>query len=466
MKEKRQERLPRVVEDRLREAYGQIRRGEIRQMKKRKITTVRRSFTGVAAACAIVMTVSVGAVAAAAYFQKEARQEADALTYIFDINYELVPGEYKVTPGYLPAGFEDQGDGKYYGDDGLGITVMPIYTTAELDRTGGELSVEEPDKVEHMTLSGMEADMITFREAEKYQLPTYIFMFNETEGYVLQIISQYPVERGELVKFADSLTVTRTGDTAYEPEDKKAAREQAEEEERQAALAGAKTWDALAEAGIPADKILGVGDELLYPENGFGYTVTGYEFLDSIRGFDENKFFDFSRFKGWVNEDGTLKPYTRQHLDENMQLMSEEQTEQEILRVNIKVHCYDGSAFAGEAPLDFTLQYVKPGTGASLTWDRDEYISVPNEHYELQMDNSAVYLDKATHTQGEDRKDYFFCKMKDGEELSYTLLFVVDKDRKDDFLLYPTGGNNSIHQTETETVKEIRDELDGYIRLK
>lgn len=466
MTDKRQERLPRVVEDRLQEAYGQIRRGEVRQMKKNKITVIRRGWTGVAAACAIVMTVSVGAVAAAAYFQKEAHQEADALTYTFDINYELIPGEYEVTPGYLPAGFADQGDGKYDRGDGLGITVMPIFTTAELDKAGGELSVEEPDKVEHTTLSGMEADVITFKEAEKYQSPTYIFLFNETEGYVLQIISQYPVERGELMKFADSLTVTRIGDAAYESADEKAAREQAEEEERQAALARAKTWDALMEAGIPDDKVLGIGDELLYLEGGFGYTVTDYEFLDSIEGFNEKDFFDFSRFDGWLNADKTLKPYTRQHLDEEMQLLAEEKTEQKILKVDVKVHCYDNSAFDGEAPLDFSLQYVKPGTGTAFTWDRDEYTGVPNEHYELQMDNSAVYLNKASHTQGEDRKDYFFCRMNDGEELSYTLLFVVDEDRTDDFLLYPSGGNNSINQTETETVKEIRDELEGYIRLR
>ena len=56
--------------------------------------------------------------------------------------------------------------------------------------------------------------------------------------------------------------------------------------------------------------------------------------------------------------------------------------------------------------------------------------------------------------------------MQSGEELEYTLLFVIDKDRKNDFLLYPTGSNNSIWQTESETAKEIRAELDGYIRLQ
>ena len=56
--------------------------------------------------------------------------------------------------------------------------------------------------------------------------------------------------------------------------------------------------------------------------------------------------------------------------------------------------------------------------------------------------------------------------MKSGEDLEYTLLFVVDKDRKDNFLIYPTGSNSALWQAETMTAGEIRDELEGYISLR
>jgi len=462
MEDRREERLPQVVEDKLQEAYGKIRNGEVKQMKKKKYTY--RRWTSVAAACAVIVTVSAGVMAAAAYFQKEVRQEADTITYEFDINYELVPGEYKITPGYLPKGYEDHGAGKYYGEDGLGISVMPIYTTAELDKADGEVAVTRIENVEHTTLGNMEADIITFQEAEKYQSPTYIFMFNETEGYVIQIIAQHPVKREELLKFADQLQVERIGDSAYETDEERALREQEEAFEEDENLHSENTWQALLEAGIPEDKIYGVGEELRTYEGAFGYTVTDYEYLDSIEGFEEDKFFDFSRFDGWLNEDKTLKPYTRLHYDVNGQLLEEEETQQQFLRVDMIVHCYDNSGF-GDAPLDFTLRYVKP-QGNSFTWARDEYSAVPNEHYELQMDNSSVYMDKAVHTEGEDRRDYFFCDMENGEELSYTLLFVVDKDREGDFLLSPVGGNFSLAQTPTESAEQILEELDGYIRLK
>ena len=38
-------------------------------------------------------------------------------------------------------------------------------------------------------------------------------------------------------------------------------------------------------------------------DNAYSYTVTDYEFLNSIAGFDEEDFFDYSRFDGWLNAD-------------------------------------------------------------------------------------------------------------------------------------------------------------------
>lgn len=221
--------------------------------------------------------------------------------------------------------------------------------------------------------------------------------------------------------------------------------------------------------GIPQDKVYDVGGELYTYDGAYGYKVTGYEFLDSLEGFAEEDFFEYARFDKWLNEDKTLRPYLRQHYDKNGLLLSEEQTEQEILRVDLEVHCY-GKEWEGlpldDVALDFGLNYVEERPDGTYTWAEDEYAAVPSEEYSLQMDNSAVYVNVAVHTQGEDRKGFFFHGIEEGETISYTLLFVVDKDRKGDFLLSPVSSNSSIWQCETMTVKEIRDSLEGYIRLK
>lgn len=462
MENRMEERLPKVVEERLQEAYGMIRKGEVKQVKKQNYSY--RKWTSVAAVCAIVITASAGVAAAAAYFQKEAHQEADQVTYEFQLNYDLVPGNYKVTPGYLPDGYIDRGDGKYDAGDFKGISVLPIYTMAELDKLDGEIALADVKNVEHTTLSGMDADILTMGDGE-YSSHTYIFLFNASEGYVLQIYADHSVGREELLKFADSLTIERTGDTVYETEEERMERKQEEERAEQAEVNAQKTQKALLAAGIPDDKIVGIGEELKTMDGAFGYTVMDYEFMDSIEGFDEEKFFEYSRFDGWLNEDKTLKPYPRQHYDADGKALEADEAEQEFLKIDMKVHCYDNSLFA-DVPLDFQLEYAEKNADGSYTWASDSYRAAPEAEYWLQMDNGAIYLDEAVHTEGEERRDYFFRNMENGEELAYTLIFVVDKDREDAFLLNPASGNYSVDQVESMTVQEIRDDLDGYIELK
>ena len=459
------EKLPQIVEDRLQEAYGQIRRGDVK-MKKRKKN--HRSLLSAAAVFALVILIPSAVYAAVTYFQKNVRKEEGSITYEFALNYELVPGEYQVRADYIPAGFEDDedGDGKYYaGEEDQWITIMPIYNTAEIERINNEITVGNIDKVEHMELNGMEADVITFQDAEKNLTNTNIFLFNEEEGYVLEIVAGYRVDRKELLKFADSLVVERTGDGSYETAEEKAEREKEEAGAELALLDGQSTWDTLMALGIPEEKIYAVGEELRIEgfDQSCGFTVTGYEFLDSMEGFAEENFFDFSRFDGWLNGDKTLRPYTRRHLDENYNVIAEEKTEQEFLRVNVKMHCYEDTG--PDFTMDFTLQYVEKTPEGALTWAEDSYDSVPAEQYWLQMDDSAAWFDKAVHVDGAERSHFFYRDMTAGEDLEYTLLFVVDKDRENDFLLCPAGGNYDLWQTETMTAGEIRDGLDGYIRL-
>jgi len=241
-----------------------------------------------------------------------------------------------------------------------------------------------------------------------------------------------------------------------------------EKEEREnalQALEGAKTQEALLQAGIPQDKVYGIGEELLLADGSCGYTVTGWQYLDGIAGFDEDKFFDYTRFDGWLKEDKTLKPYRRRRFDKDGKILEEELTEQRILQVDVKVHGYQTEDGIDTA-LDFTLEYVEETGDGAYTWRNDFYGPAPEEGYDLQMDSSAVYLDSPVYTEGESRSSFFFRSLEKGEDFSYTLLFVVDRDRESGFLLYPTGKNNSRWQVETETVKEIRDGLDGYIRLE
>ncbi len=284
MNKNKEEMLPKIVEDKMQEAYRQIRKGETERMKRRK--TAVRNWMSAAAVIILVIAIPSFVYAAVVYFQKTERRNEDQLIYDFSLNYELMPGEYRITAGYIPEGLHDNGDGKYYADDDRWITIMPIYTTAELEKINNQISVDHIEKVEHKTLSGMAADVISFRDADTNLTPGCIFLFNEKEGYVLQIVAAYSFDHKELLRFADSLTVTRVGDGSYESTEEKALREKEENEAAQAALESRKNWDALISLGIPDSKIYSIGEELLVDDGACGYTITDYEFLESADGYE------------------------------------------------------------------------------------------------------------------------------------------------------------------------------------
>ena len=195
----------------------------------RKQAKTYRRWLGAAAAVALAVAVPSGVYAAVSYFQKSVQEEADSLTYEFKLNYDLVPGEYQVTADYLPEGMTDGGSGQYRSQtDDRWITVMPVYTMAELERINGQITVEHIEDVEHTQIGGMAADVITFQESEKYRTATWLFLFNEHAGYVLDIRADYSVSREELLKFAEALRIERTGDGSYETMEDKELREKEE----------------------------------------------------------------------------------------------------------------------------------------------------------------------------------------------------------------------------------------------
>ena len=79
-----------------------------------------------------------------------------------------------------------------------------------------------------------------------------------------------------------------------------------------------------------------------------------------------------------------------------------------------------------------------------------------NEDYHLQTDGFPVYFDKMYNTEGTKRaKSFHFVPMQPGEELEYTLVYVVDEDRLDNAFFHfyseyggwpvPEGGNEFVY---------------------
>lgn len=471
-----------LVEERLQETYRQIAGRQMceqsekrekegnRQMNGNRKYVVYKRGVAVAAITVALVTSSVGVLAATGFFQKEIIQEGDSLTYEFAIDYDLQPGVYEVTPNYLPEGYVEFEENKYYDatavdDENMenSISILPVYNTEELDRIGKTIAVSDVDSVEKTTLSGMEANVVTYKSNPTFEGNQNIFLFNSTEGYVIRIYGGAKCSTEELKKVADNLTVTRTGDADFETEEERTARQQEELNQEKEDQLMADTMDQAVEAGIPEEKLLAVGEETeewkLWLGMGMGYTVTGYEYFDSIADYEKEGFWDYEDLAEWLNEDGTLKPYERLCLDEQEEIIAQETVESEFLRVDVTAHRYDAQWPDNSMALYAHLVDVAEREDGSLTWNQNQYEAAAGQDYELQMDQMPIYISQPENVDGEERNQFFYRDMEVGDEITYSLIFVVDKDREGSQVLEFPLADELQNAT---TLEELYDSMVGY----
>lgn len=445
--------LPECVEERMQEAYQSIRK-DISGSQGKVVAKRHRINKWVAAAAVAVLTctTTLGVLAATGFFSKEVIEKENAVTYKFSVDYELVPGEFEAVPTYLPEGYMEQEENKYCGEDnwGHGISVFPVYSTAELEKINNTINVRGAGNIEETTLAGMEANIITYPEEEKNRSPKYIFLFNPQEGYVIQIWGDYEVPMEELKKFADGLQITRISDAAYETEEEKAARLKEKELDQQVMDDLEQKRAVRLEKGVRKEEIIGIGKTAKVEiTDGSGeryiseeFTVTDAQFADRVSEYDSSGFYDYSEVEPWLNEDGTLKPYIRELLDEEGNSISEEQVNQQFLIIKAKVKkCAldesgeDTSEASKDTGINANLVRMIEREDGSYTWATDCYQPRPDQENFLQTDNSAIYFDQAEFTDESNRNHFFFRTLDKGDELEYTLIFVVDEDMKDSLFL-------------------------------
>ena len=433
--------LPDEVEEHLGEAYAQIRQrcSELRETK-RKHSKVGKWIV-VAAACMALAGTSVAAMAAAGVFTKKVRQEQASLTYSFNLDYEMVPGTFEVTAHDLPEGFKEQEDGKYWPDNnwGHGITVMPVYSAAELDRIGNRITMEGVEKGKKTTLAGSEAHVITLEGAEENRLGSYIFLFQPQEGYVLEIYGDYNVSEEELESFADSLTVVRTGNDAFDTEQEKIEKAEEKKKEEQDFDLLQRQEEAIRLAGLKTEELIWPGEEGIARYSGeVGFTVKSAALSDTLPDVEHSGFYDWKGLKGWLCDDGTLRPYLRQHFDQKGNLLEERETKQKFLTVCIQAARYSMETWNldGMTALDACLVNLEPKENGTYSWGSDTYQACASEDYDLQMERRCIYLDQPEFTKGDERDHSFFWrKLQEGQKLEYTLIFVVDEDQTEHLAL-------------------------------
>lgn len=423
------------TEERLQEAYREVRmrcrehRGEamrghapIPGIQKNGGRRKRRGFMGALIAAAVLSMSSLCVFAAMHYFDKQVSEEEGKITYSFELNYELKPVTVTAEPGYLPEGMTPDGGGKYYPEDnyGHGISIIPI-NTLNLEEMRGQMSFENVETVEKTVIQDMEAHIIQFKEAEKYRCPKELFLFNPQEGYVLWLYGDYNIPVEELRKVAENLEITV--------------------EEGNGSLADAvkgidETIDSsepdIYAKGLGTEEITALGQELDCVPYGCGFTVRKAEVYDSVMevpGYTEAGVRSPEALRPWLNEDGTHKSYLRIHYDAEGNNIGEEQATPKFLAVTVEARQY-GESNAEGTYLDANLVRMEKRQDGRLGWYQDCYFPVENQEYELQLDMRCFYMEQPEKQQNDHA---FFAKsLKQGETITYTIVFAVDQDILED----------------------------------
>lgn len=433
---------------------------EVNSYQEAKVRRKIKFSTCLALTAVIGIITTITVAAAGFYFEQSHHLDNSGLTYEFNINYELKPGKFEVTPNYLPEGYKEQqpDSSKYSSDEnhGNGISVF-IYNTSSLDTEEGNSPHHKVEKIEKTVLSGMEAHIITLAEAEKYKSNTHILLFNPTQGYVLWICGAYGVPRNELIKFADNLTVTKVGEDEFETHEEKENRISEKELQLEKDIADYEAYTKLIKEGFPDGALIPQGNELIL--NGIRYTVNEYEFFEDGSDLKESGFFTGWRdnILSYINPDGTLKPYTRQHYDNMGTLIDEKKAEQIFLRVKITAKCYEQPI--DTIPLNAKIQYTKRAENGNLTWDNTVYSGIPSENCFWTYGEQCVWISLTN--QNNDSmvgKQHFYTKINEGESITYDIVFIVDKDRTENILLSINGANNMEN--------DGKDGIDGYLKLE
>lgn len=420
-------------EKKIQDAYERI-RNQCDQKNGKKVRSYTRRFTKrlAVASLAAVMLLGTGIVAAAAmgYFTKETSQEGGNLTYEFQINYEMQPVAVQAEPGYLPQGMEGGEAGKYWNkaEEGKAISIMPV-TMLNLEQMKAQMDFRFVDQVEHTTIQGMEADLLTFQDDQKYQRGKDILLFNSVEGYVIWLWGDYKVPMEELEQVAEGLKIQVTED----PELSYASEDMQVIQDKEAAGGGEDFTQLLAE-GIKADTVTAIREERDCRYSGASFRIEEMKVFDSIYdvpGYTEAGLYDKAELVPWIHEDGTHKPYQRACYDsETGEVLKEETANAKFMAVKVHVERYGEGDGEIDVPLDARLtRFAKPGADNAYHWLETYYDAVPSENYELQMDNSCFYLSDPGHLEGNERlHSFFFRPMNVGQELTYTLIFAVDED--------------------------------------
>ncbi len=428
-----------------------------------------RRCTWKIAAAALAITAGLGMVGFAAnkYMAVLKSEKGESIQYTFQVDRTKEAHAIQVEPAYMPDGYVcGEKDSAYYGkwhneETGGGISIIPM-NAAELDKmerlgqTDEFLHYKRSEQQKEMSLGDQQVDVYVSEDfyIDSDNTIKNIYLYNEEEGYAIQVWSRSDLPYEEVLKVAEGLKVTVLDEVVPYATD---------EEIKEAKDA----MEQLGNEGTGANSvykgdIYAIGDEIANPLtkdeeikdeiDDIRFRVNSVEIKDSISldEYPQENFIDYdNEMKPWINEDGTLKEHDRYVMGPNGETEKTETVHSKYVIVHMKAKNYmdehNEASLSDDVAMAPDLATLISNGDGTFTQTVFPYMSA-NEDYKLQWLSSngssfPVYFDKMYYTDGIQRaKHALWYPLAAGEELEYILIYIVDEDQIDQAYLWFFSG--------------------------
>lgn len=452
--------IPDKVNQGMQEAYRKL------GMEKQGRTVFvrrRRMWRALMVAAALTAGSSMAVLAASKFLSANLVKESDSVKYDLTVDQTREAHEVEVKPTYMPKGYlwadgdKSSSGGKWRNDETGDMITIWAKNAAELDaqvRLGDTEyltpGLKEDDLKKEIEINGMK--MVMFQSdgdyIESVDTRKKVMLFNEEEGYLIEIFNDSTLPMEEIEKIAEGLDIRVLDSTVPYMTDKEieeilADREASREDSAPVVLSDNVFFPVGQELRCPF--VAWENDEV--PDD-LRYTVESIEVKDSLSAseYPTENYIDYEgEVAEWLNEDGTLKPHERfrYELDENGFEVGDPATETVgskfvVVRMKLKNN-KSGDVSNDEVFVAPSMQHLKKNeNGKYVRYAYDAEYCPANEGYHLgTADGFPEYFDKMYYTEGIKRLKHacFIPMMEQGDEMEYTLVYVVDEDRLDDAFL-------------------------------
>jgi hypothetical protein len=348
----------------------------------------------------------------------------------------------EITPNYLPEGYSEF-QGKYYlnGDpDNFGLT---IFDAAGISNEGEEFDVSNCEEVQ---LDNAKALII---KKEGYDVYWHIYLLFEESGHVVRIYGADTLPEEEIIKVCENITIKEVPEQdpdrtykVFKFDNNENAEEAIYENE---------------EIPFKNSKVVGIGEftrcyadeELKAYEEKVNYAVKSINITDKVQKdlINRDTAFDYDRVMEYINDDGTLKPYTRTVEEwENKALVEKEIGTVKMKNVEITIEVKnDSEAHFKDIYMNPCWIALKANSGGGYDYvselDVAGYQTTENfrysSRYDITSDQDGYYFDASANPQN---KHFNFIEVKPNETKEIHVWFAIPEDMIDDAYIFFNEG--------------------------